>query len=200
MGQGRLSIGILLQRLITLLCTSHTGQCAPSLKWYKIHMVQPVPPVTLSCRGKKAGGEGRGRCQRGGQELAGTERRGAEGRPRGAGTRLQAGMRGKQEAGSASGCQRLPSCAAWARWARPCHPKGTRGWQSWCQPRWSRSKRPLLPGAVGPHGSHHLLPPALVPRASLQPRPLSWSRGTHGPCPAAGTDREERVGWEEVLK
>lgn len=30
------------------------------MKWYKIHMVQPVPPVTLSCQGTPAGGEGDG--------------------------------------------------------------------------------------------------------------------------------------------
>lgn len=47
-----------MQRLITLLYTSHTGQCAPSLKWYKIHMVQPVPPVMLGFQGTPIGGEG----------------------------------------------------------------------------------------------------------------------------------------------
>lgn len=65
LGQRHLSISILLQRLITLLCTSHTRQCAPSLKWYKIHMVQPVPPVMLGCWGTLVGGERESGGQRG---------------------------------------------------------------------------------------------------------------------------------------
>lgn len=81
-----LSISILLQRLITLLCTSHTGQCAPSLKWYKIHTVQPVPPVA------PAGGEGTV------PGWAGTEQR--EHPPRGAGAQ----GKGLWAGGEAGGC------------------------------------------------------------------------------------------------
>lgn len=61
-GRDLLSISILLQRLITLLCTSHTGQCAPSLKWYKIQMVQPVPGGT-SGRGGDSPRVGRHRAE-----------------------------------------------------------------------------------------------------------------------------------------
>lgn len=110
--QRHLSISILLQRLITLLCTSHTGQCAPSLKWYKIHRVQPVPPVA------PAGGMGTV------PGWAGTEQRGHP--PRGVGAQgkgLWAG--GRQEAAPASGSQELPSCASWA-----ALPEGPRGWRS----------------------------------------------------------------------
>lgn len=63
LGQRRLSISILLQRLITLLCTSHTGQCAPSLKWYKIHRVQPVPPGGSGGRGGDGPRVGRHRAE-----------------------------------------------------------------------------------------------------------------------------------------
>lgn len=105
LGQRRLSISILLQRLITLLCTSHTGQCAPSLKWYKIHTVQPVPP---------AGGEG---TVQGGQREHPPRGAGAQGKGLGAGER--------QEAAPASGSQELPSCASWA-----VPPEGPQGWRS----------------------------------------------------------------------
>lgn len=109
-----MSISILLQRLITLLCTSHTGQCAPSLKWYKIHRVQPVPP---------AGGEGTV------PGWAGTEQRNTLPGvlvPRGRGF----GQGGRQEAAPASGSQELPSCASWA-----ALPEGPRAGGALCQPR-----------------------------------------------------------------
>lgn len=57
------------------------------------------------------------------------------------------------------------------------------------------------PGATGPTTScHQPWSPERESAASLRPRALSWSQGTHRPCPAAQTDRKERVGWEEVLK
>lgn len=132
-GQRRLSISILLQRLITLLCTSHTGQCAPSLKWYKIHTVQPVPPSwhRREGRGQSQGGQAQSRGNTLPEVLGAPGKRGF-------------GQGGRQEAAPASGSQELPSCASWA-----APPEGPRGWR--CSvPATLTPKQPLPHQAPAP--------------------------------------------------
>lgn len=114
LGQRRLSISILLQRLITLLCTSHTGQCAPSLKWYKIHTVQPVPPA--GGEGTVQGGQARSRGNTLPEVLV----------PRGRGLGQGRGRRLPQRQGARSSHHVHRG---------QCHPRGHRAGGALCQPR-----------------------------------------------------------------
>lgn len=173
-----MSISILLQRLITLLCTSHTRQCAPSLKWYKIHMVQPVPPVTLGCWGTPVGGE--------------RDRHKAEGRPWGADARGQepgSGQAGRQEAAPASGSQGLPSCAAMGDATRGEAELGELSAQAASSP----------PGARGCSPAPATSPPSVAVQRCCIPRRCP------GPSPGAGENaaparQQERCAGRKRLK
>lgn len=171
-GQRRLSIGILLQRLLTLLCTSHTGQCAPSLKWYKIHTVQPVPPVA------PAGEEGRGQSQGGQARSRGKTLPGVL-VPRGRGFGQGGGRRLPLRQGARSSHHVHHG---------QCHPRGHGAGGAQCQPRSHPSS--LFP--TRPNPWHQPRPLEHVP--VLEPG--------KAPQPPGNSDRweTEKICWNEALK